>query len=391
MIHLYTVESIRQTVEPYFPGTAAARYADSRPAVYDHPYRARAEVVADFIAGRPTPGDAVTVEVLGEGTTVAVNGRSESRGWDDHDWCTYATFRTPEGAWREVLVAVDGQHPGNTATADASPEVLAAYEAHLEAERARVRAEEHARREAERLARELRERAAVDRGRFVVVAKGRKVPVGIVGRVFYTTEGTFGDRAGVATSTRTEQRMSSRGRMVDAAVDVVWVAASNLDVLLEDLPANPAEVELLYRCAAAVREHARARELAAQRAARAAADAAGEYAPPLDTNAPVVDVFTALWRWAVERHERLAVMLAYRPEELPRVDAEMPRSLEEVCEAVETTPGVADDLSRRAAEWAGDDEVRGLVRRSVEGCLGVVYAPPIAAKPRRARKVKAAA
>lgn len=389
MIHLYTVTSIRQTVEPYFPGTAAARYADSRPAVYDHPCRARAEVVADFIAGRPTPGDAVTVEVLGEGTTVVVAGRSESRGWDDHDWCTYATFRAPDGAWREVLVAVDGQHPGNTAAVDASPEVFAAYEAHLEAERARVRAEEEARRAVERAELELRERAAVDRGRFVVVAKGRKVPVGIVGRVFYTTEGTFGDRAGVATSTRTEQRMSARGRMVDAAVDVVWVAASNLDVLLEDLPASPAEVELLYRCAAAVCEHARARQLAAQRAALAAADAAGEYAPPLDTNAPVVDAFTALWRWAVACPERLAVMLAYRPEELPRLDADTPRTLEEVCEAVETAYDVAVKLARRAAEWDGGAEARTALRVDVEGCLGVVYAPPV--KARRARKAKAAA
>jgi len=389
MIHLYTVSSVRQTIEPYFPGTAAARYADSRPAVYDHPYRGRAEVVADFIAGRPTPGDAVTVEVLGEGTTVAVYGRSESRGWDDHDWCTYATFRTPEGTWREVLVAVDGQHPGNTATADASAEVLAAYEAHLEAERARVRAEEHARREAERLARELRERAAVDRGRFVIVAKGRKVPVGIVGRVFYTTESEFGDRAGIATSTRTEQRMSARGRMVDAAVDVVWVAASNLDVLLEELPASPAEVELLYRCAAAVCDHARARQFAGQRAALAAADAAGEYAPPIDTDAPVVDAFTALWRWAVERPERLAVMLAYRPAELPRLDADAPRTLEEVCEAVETAYDVARELSRRAAEWDGSDDARAVIRASVEGCLGVVYAPPV--KARRTREAKATA
>lgn len=397
MICRYTIKSVRREVSPYVPATRRedGTWTYGTPAVYDFPHRAHTEVVADFRAGRPTPGDEVSVEVLGAGTTVAVEGRTVSRGWDDHEWCIYATYRTPDGAWAEVWVSTENRD-GNHAEVDAPAEVTEAWKAHQEAEYQRRLAEEAARREQERLEREARERAEVNRGRFVVVARGRKVPVGTVGRVFHLAASEWGERAGLATSTRTEQRMNGRGYVVDAAVDVAWCSVSNLDVLLEELPAAPAEVELLYRCAAAVCDHARARLYAAQKAAHEAALAGGPWASEPDANAPVVDVFTALWRWAVEQPERIAVMLAYGPSELPRRDAETPRTLEEVCEAVETMPDVAGRLGRIPREWRGleaTDAERAAIRAEVVAALGVVWVPPAKAtrKARAPRKAKAGA
>lgn len=71
-----------------------------------------------------------------------------------------------------------------------------------------------------------RERREVKHDRWVRVVKGRKVPKGTEGRVIWLGNGNWGPRVGIATS---EERDSS-GRYKD----VVWTAASNCEVVLDE-------------------------------------------------------------------------------------------------------------------------------------------------------------
>lgn len=77
----------------------------------------------------------------------------------------------------------------------------------------------------------------------VIVARGRKVPVGTTGKVISITEGQWGTRVGIATS----DLRDLNGRFKD----VVWTAASNADVIT---PANveeqaQAEMKAAYKSA----------------------------------------------------------------------------------------------------------------------------------------------
>ena len=305
MIRIYRITSTRLQITPSSGGTpdGAGGWTPFVPATFDHPQRTRTEVLADHKAGRPTPGDEVSFVEYGVGTTVKSASEYRSRGWDDGDNVTVATYRDEAGVWREVDVFWDpySGSEGNELVVDAPADVVEAWRAHEEAEYQKHLAAQAAQREKDREEKAARERATVDRGRFVVVARGRKVPTGTVGRVFHLSASEWGERAGLATSTRTKRAISSRGFAIDAAEDVAWSPVANLDVLLAEMPESPAEVELLYRCAAAVCEHARVRMVEEQKAALAAAEAAGQWAPSLDAKAPVVDTFTALWRWAVAR------------------------------------------------------------------------------------------
>ena len=377
MITRYTITPNRVQLTPYVPATAAGKWLDSVAATYDHPWRDRAAVVADYCAGRPTPGDVVTEEVIGVGSTVAVYDRWQSRGWDDGDTVTYAVARNAAGEWQEFHVATDRCDAGNRAVIDATTEAAEAYEAHLRAEAERIareRAEEAARAEAERIA---RERVSPEKGAFVIVAKGRKVPVGTVGRLFYTASSEYGMRAGIATSTRTEKRTGRNGTEYDSAADVVWTALDNLAVILPEMPADAREVDALYRCAAAVYAHA---------AARAEVDTDAE---DYVRAGAVMDAFAALWAWASQARERFAVMLAWSPADLPRVDRDTPRTVEEVCECVETMPEVAHRAAQIAEAWVPDlaDSTRALLAST----LGVVYAPTKRARAPRKTPARATA
>lgn len=377
MITRYTITPNRVQLTPYVPATAAGKWLDSVAATYDHPWRDRAAVIADYRAGRPTPGDVVTEEVIGVGSTVAVYDRWQSRGWDDGDTVTYAVARNAAGEWQEFHVATDRCDEGNHAVVDATTEAAEAYEAHLRAEAERVaceRAEAAERAEAERVA---RERVSPDKGSFVIIAKGRKVPVGTVGRLFYTAESEYGMRAGIATTTRTEKRVGRNGTAYDSAADVVWTALDNVAVILPEMPADAREVDALYRCAAAVYAHAAARaevDLDAEDYVRAGA---------------VMDAFAALWTWASQARERFAVMLAWAPADLPRVDRDTPRTVEDVCECVETMPEVAHRVAQIAEVWVPDlaDSTRALLAST----LGVVYAPTKRARAPRKTPARATA
>jgi hypothetical protein len=123
---------------------------------------------------------------------------------DDSDF--YAMVWDAEaGEPREVgYASTRGWTYNNSATADATPEVQAAYDAW----KARLAAERYD-------AYMAAEAAKVAKGREVRVVKGRKVPVGTQGTVIWAGEGRYGRRVGLK----------------DADGTVHWTAESNVEVV----------------------------------------------------------------------------------------------------------------------------------------------------------------
>lgn len=73
---------------------------------------------------------------------------------------------------------------------------------------------------------ELTELERVRRGSTVTVVRGRKVPLGITGKVFWIGENQYGMKVGMNLSDRKDER----GRNVD----VVWTALSNVEVIVNE-------------------------------------------------------------------------------------------------------------------------------------------------------------
>lgn len=128
----------------------------------------------------------------------------------------YAVVLNANGSYGSEALSI--YHDGLTdeiayAEIDAHPEAVAAFNA-LEAAKA---AAERAAREAAEGAAEAREAAEeaarIHKGDAVRVARGRKVPIGITGKVFWLGEGKWGTRAGLK----------------DASGVVIWIACKNLE------------------------------------------------------------------------------------------------------------------------------------------------------------------
>lgn len=141
---------------------------------------------------------------------------------DDWSWATWAWVWDGN---RVCKVLVNAHHPccpsTSTATEDATPETIAASNAWTtEQDAARVRSEE--------IAREASARAEAlkpQKGRIVEVFKGRKIPLGTKGFVFWEGTDRYGNaKVGVATTNR---KVQAPGQRFASFVDVVWVAASN--------------------------------------------------------------------------------------------------------------------------------------------------------------------
>jgi hypothetical protein len=77
--------------------------------------------------------------------------------------------------------------------------------------------------QARRVAEELAEKRRITKGKVVRVVKGRKVPKGTQGEVFWMRNDVWGMRLGIATS----DRRDARGNWADVA----WVAADNVAVI----------------------------------------------------------------------------------------------------------------------------------------------------------------
>lgn len=158
------------------------------------------------------------------GCVVKVYGRDERIMSDVWAWVTYATIYAPdykggEHDWRkpdqdgfiEWAVNCSEFSDGKSAEVDATPEVLTIYQAvQARKEQERLEAERKA---AEERARRIR--LTPEKGKRVRVTKGRKVPIGAEGVVFWTGHGDYGPKLGFNTD--------SGG--------TVWVAAGNVVVL----------------------------------------------------------------------------------------------------------------------------------------------------------------
>ena len=370
----YTVTDTRTMLAPAVYGTPANGHTFT-PAAFDAPAVRHSEVVAAHLRGETVTGYVVTVATFGVGTTLDVRGESIPRGFDDWDYGLCATYRDDAGEWHRVTVSTDGYEASahDTATEDATPEARAAYAAHLAAEQARVDEERRAYREEQAARQERAARAEVDREKFVVVNRGRNVPVGTVGRVFFcrVSDGAYPTlRAGVATS----RRLDANGR----AADVVWTAAANCDVLLQEMPADAADVERLYAFAGALAAHL--------------PDGRGA-----GVDAPA-EVFPREWERACAEPWRLAVFAAYSPADLTtelRRAARDHRTIDEVLECVEASTDACDVLASlvtaRAEIPATDADGLAAWRRAVRAvivpCVGVIYVP----RPAKARAAKATA
>lgn len=369
----YTVIDTRTMLTPGVDCTAANGWM-STPPTYDAPSVLHADVIAAFKRGESVMGYVVTVALFGVGSTMDVRSEWVSRGWDDGDSCLCATFRDESGEWRRVVVSSDGygSHSCDTAVEDATPEARAAYAAHLAAEQARIDEERRVERAEQRAREERSERAEVDRGKFVVVNRGRNVPVGTVGRVFFcrVSDGAYPTlRAGVATS----RRLDANGR----AADVVWTAAANCDVLMQEMPTVAVDVARLYAFAGALAAH-----LPDSRVE-------GVEGP--------AETFPREWERACAEPWRLAVFAAYSPADLTtelRRAATDRRTVDEVLECVESSPDACAALAslvEARAEFPADDIAtldgwRNAVRAVIVPCVGVIYTP----RPKKARAAKGA-
>lgn len=128
----------------------------------------------------------------------------ERNGYDDSDFYAIVWNPTTNATDEITYASTRGWTYPNSATVDATPEVRAAYQAHLEAKR-----------DAWHKAQAAKEALTVGKGKTVEVFKGRKVPVGVKGVIFWVGVGQYGERVGIK----------------DAKGAVHWTASANVRVI----------------------------------------------------------------------------------------------------------------------------------------------------------------
>jgi hypothetical protein len=165
----------------------------------------------------PQPGE---FEVTWEGAVLATG---EHNGYDDSDF--YAVVWDAEaGEPREIIYAsTRGWTYNNSATVDATPEVLAAYDAW----------------KAERAARNAAAAAAVEAqvpqvGKRVRVTKGRKVPAGTEGEVFWYGTDRYARHAQALWAFLDDGRTGRRVGIRTGDGEKYFTAATNVTVLVPE-------------------------------------------------------------------------------------------------------------------------------------------------------------
>lgn len=189
------------------------------------------------------------------GLTVKVYSESVQVMSDIFEYQTFAVCYNPATDSFESRY-VNSDYGSTTAYAevDAEPELMVRYAAWI-VEQAAENAGFHHSRELDEARNELRH---VKYGRNVKVVRGRKVPVGTTGRVFWTGDSKYGTRVGIEL----------------ASGERVFTATHNVEVEVD--PAEVAKVEAMF-AKSAVRQAAK---FAAERAAAVAA-AEAKYAAAL--------------------------------------------------------------------------------------------------------------
>ncbi len=132
----------------------------------------------------------------------------EYNGYDDSDFYAVVWDVENQRTQRIVYATTRGWTYPNSATIDATPEVLAQYNAWCERMRAKARAE-----------REAVEAATPRKGKVLKVVKGRKVPIDTQGVCVWFGMGEYGERVGIK----------------DAKGVVHWTAATNVIVVAQDV------------------------------------------------------------------------------------------------------------------------------------------------------------
>lgn len=160
---------------------------------------------------------------LGIGTTVETFTCCErvmSDVWED---VRYAVYFGDDSKFHTVCIGCYGVQ-GNTVELDAPGLIKAYYETWKEGEKAGVFLRNEMAQEDRRFATYEANLSEVTRDKMVRVARGRKVPIGTVGRVFWTgTDGYGKAKVGIAL----DDTKDARGRYAN----IVWIAAANCDVI----------------------------------------------------------------------------------------------------------------------------------------------------------------
>jgi hypothetical protein len=186
-------------------------------------------------AGQVPAGYAFTQEVVGQGATLQVTGRDERIMSDVWEWATYVQYIDAAGRTKEVWLAysgygkvADGAHFTDTHHVvfdiDATEEAKA-RKAAFDAKVARLAEVE----------RKIKWMSKVEPGKEVKVVRGRKVPQGTEGKLFWIGADKF-------------NRHGTRVGIKDAAGTVHWTAGSNVEV---KQPAEYADYEAEYQALAA--------------------------------------------------------------------------------------------------------------------------------------------
>lgn len=162
-----------------------------------------------------------------QGCVLSTSSREERVMSDVWAICHYATVIV-NGEIQTVGTGCSefsGHYDATVVTVDATEDAKADFAAYTAG---CVRGARFAAAEREQADREVREVAAkrrIEKGKLVRVTRGRKVPKGTQGRVFWMKDDQWGMRLGIATT----DRKDAQGRNADVA----WVAASNCDVVNE--------------------------------------------------------------------------------------------------------------------------------------------------------------
>lgn len=142
----------------------------------------------------------------------------ERNGYDDSDW-DMLVYQPVTGTfeWYEFASTRGWTYPSYGSKPDATPEVLAKYEAY----RAELAAKSQA-------IRETIDSMTPDIGKTVEVIKGRKVPVGLTATVFWVGAGTkYTPNWGYSKHLKVANRLGLR----DASGKVYWTSADNVQVV----------------------------------------------------------------------------------------------------------------------------------------------------------------
>jgi hypothetical protein len=144
---------------------------------------------------------------------------------DVWEWQTFAiVFDETTCGFERILVSGGNWRPleSHKAVVDATPEILEVYDIWKKGKLFRT----HECGYDERERKTYIERTTVSNGKWVVVDKGRKVPKGTKGIVFWSGIDNWGNlKVGIATTPRKDAR--------NRYADVVWCAASNCKILHE--------------------------------------------------------------------------------------------------------------------------------------------------------------